>query len=91
MQRDDYAPFPEAELIKTAEDWEMVADQIETFEQRRGYAAHPLALEQAAKNRTRAAAFRNAVKCHEALRERCLLAEQRVRLLDPDVLASDAP
>lgn len=58
-----YSPFPEFELEALAREYETAANRFgEGTKFRTLYA-------------DRAAMLRNAVTCHEALRERCLLAE----------------
>jgi hypothetical protein len=63
---DQYAPFPERELIQLAEYHESVAKGFPE----RGY-LHSLHLE-------RAGVCRSAIKSQEALRERCLIAEMEL-------------
>jgi hypothetical protein len=60
---DDYAPFPEKELLDLATFHESVA---------KGHAERSYLR---SVHEARAVVCRNALKCHEALRERCLVAE----------------
>lgn len=79
MTDDQYAPFPEHELLEMADDLDMVADMVERSD---ANSRHPFSHAHGLKNRTQSAALRNAVQCHDALRERCLLAEQALRERD---------
>jgi hypothetical protein len=63
---DDYAPFPERELMKLAELHERVAAQFKPDSTFRRL------------HEGRAKVCRDAVACHEALRERCLVSEMEL-------------
>lgn len=58
-----YSPFPERELLRLAEEYVETANRFGEGSKMRAFYQH------------RADMLNNAVACHEALRERCLVAE----------------
>ena len=80
MADDDYAPFPEAELTAMADFFEAFGNSFhESYDQKRGQ-RNAEALERAAEERWKmAAVLRNAVKSHNAVRERMLIGELRAQ------------
>jgi hypothetical protein len=62
---DDYAPFPTIELEELAAEYERLSDGMRIGRRWKDSLTR------------KAEMLRNAVKCHEALRERCLISEMQ--------------